>query len=521
MLITPIKDPKLFNKHFAALDCTREFLIQEAERREEGELLSFLPDVDVEKTVFLNTELCTHILYYNFRQLLRLPTLGQVDQKSKYSTIYSSGSTMRQFFGGRGLKMLTYRVVAEVMLLYGLSAEDMEIMSRWCCTFEEKESSGSPNYDKLAGIYAKKQVVKQIKAHVNTEAAQWFPIRIMKGMEYISYADFLHVFRSVGQNPYKILYAFVTKATSSLGIFGANGIEKDAFALTDLSGKNVMRRDDRSTDPPFANSEMTTDLDAEFVRIINQAVAPMSRRRPIHLIRNIKILRSGASGAETAPSFDALFVHSHCSNLDIFNYLVRTSIAYGIPMYELFYHIISPKQYPPKKEFEIVEYTLEEVSKTICDGLSFSCEVNDENLFEVLSIRPPFFLAQFGEPRKSDLSASAATTPAPQTTPTPIMKEVQEEDISMNTQLKLRICHPCSADDWENDNPDRNAPGFHWTDANAETLAAAQREVDLLLKSSVLDILKLKKKLSETIKLPFKARLQLSDDGIRASIDIF
>jgi len=74
MLITPIKDPKLFNKHFEALDCTREFLIQEAERREEGELLSFLPDVDVEKTVFLNTELCTHILYYNFRQLLRLPT---------------------------------------------------------------------------------------------------------------------------------------------------------------------------------------------------------------------------------------------------------------------------------------------------------------------------------------------------------------------------------------------------------------------------------------------------------------
>lgn len=83
MLISPILNPKKLYKPLDTDNLSLKNLLHEAAIRKEGAILSFLPDVNVEQSAFQNIELCTHILYYNFRQLLRLPTLGNVDQKKQ------------------------------------------------------------------------------------------------------------------------------------------------------------------------------------------------------------------------------------------------------------------------------------------------------------------------------------------------------------------------------------------------------------------------------------------------------
>ena len=84
MKINHFKNPVEYNRNLEGLNCQKEALVEESMRRGSPELLSFLPDVDVEKMTLNNTELCSHILYANLRRLLRFPSFGMIDQKQKY-----------------------------------------------------------------------------------------------------------------------------------------------------------------------------------------------------------------------------------------------------------------------------------------------------------------------------------------------------------------------------------------------------------------------------------------------------
>lgn len=122
MKITPITDYKEFYRTKDLPGCDKDILLAEVTDKGNPEILSFLPDADPERMVVQSSELCNHIIYYNMRQLLKLPTLGIIDQKQKYCSIYNSPSVMRNFFKGGAVKMITYRTVAETVILYGLTA---------------------------------------------------------------------------------------------------------------------------------------------------------------------------------------------------------------------------------------------------------------------------------------------------------------------------------------------------------------------------------------------------------------
>ena len=126
MKINHFKNPVEYNRNLEGLNCQKEALVEESMRRGSPELLSFLPDVDVEKMTLNNTELCSHILYANLRRLLRFPSFGMIDQKQKYCSIYTSNRNLKLFFNGQSVKAINYRTVAEIMLLYGLSGQDIQ-----------------------------------------------------------------------------------------------------------------------------------------------------------------------------------------------------------------------------------------------------------------------------------------------------------------------------------------------------------------------------------------------------------
>ena len=537
MLISPILNPKKLYKPLDTDNLSLKNLLHEAAIRKEGAILSFLPDVNVEQSAFQNIELCTHILYYNFRQLLRLPTLGNVDQKNKYSSIYNSATTMRQFFGGRGLKMINYRVVVELMILYGLTAKDLKVMSRWCCKFTYDDSSPATlNYGNLTGIYTKKQVVAHIQKHINSELANQFPARVLKGMEYISYADFLHVFRSVGQDPYAVFQVFANKAAQTLGVFDSGSFTINAFDVVHLDKASQPKT---KNSPVQANQTKGNAVEPRFAEVINQAIKPMGRTHSLHVMENIQALRDANS--QVAAGFDSLFVHSGCSKLDVFNYLARISVAYGVSMRELFYSTILPGQYHSRKEFAVVEYTLDEIKTIIRDGLQLDIGIiTDDNFFDKLSNCSSDCLLKFGylpdeeiQPCATALVSQNLKTqhePPPaksmddnktQQDSTNSEHQTDKEAYFMNISLKLRICLPCDPDAWENDNPDRNSPGFHWTDADENTVSTATASIESLCKGSVIDFKAIRAAISKIVQKPFKARIQASSAGIKANIDLY
>ena len=199
MKITPITDYKEFHRTKDLPGCDKDILLAEVTERGNPEILSFLPDTDPERMAVQSSELCNHIIYYNMRQLLKLPTLGIIDQKQKYCSIYNSPGVMRNFFKGGAVKMVTYRTVAETVILYGLTAEELRTISRWCCTFSIEDKNSRPlDFGDLTNFYNKKALSRLIGKHIDPAISGIFPPRILKGMEYPTYADFLHVFRSAG-----------------------------------------------------------------------------------------------------------------------------------------------------------------------------------------------------------------------------------------------------------------------------------------------------------------------------------
>lgn len=236
----------------------------------------------------------------------------------------------------------------------------------------------------------------------------------------------------------------------------------------------------------------------------------MTKKGPCHLVENIRALREGTPGAENAELFDALLLSSGCSNLDVFNYLARISVSYKVPLYALFYYQIIPGRFPPRKKFTAIEYKLGEIEKVVNRGINVPMTVTDGNLFECIAARSATFFNsnRFGEPwsdsnpelialvKKKNMTPQMQlilrtdrqnvepdrpevkdTVPVEEPKDAPIVTEQAapvtessdkpaEKEIAMTVNLVVRICRPCAADAWENDNPDKTKPGFFWDGAH-------------------------------------------------------
>lgn len=597
MKITPITDYKEFHRTKDLPGCDKDILLAEVTERGNPEILSFLPDTDPERMAVQSSELCNHIIYYNMRQLLKLPTLGIIDQKQKYCSIYNSPGVMRNFFKGGAVKMVTYRTVAETVILYGLTAEELRTISRWCCTFSIEDKNSRPlDFGDLTNFYNKKALSRLIGKHIDPAISGIFPPRILKGMEYPTYADFLHVFRSAGYDPYEALCIFAHRKVNSLEKIGTSGPMLNAFELEYLDDsapspvpRPVVEMPDMK-DPVQAEQNLPDELDNEprsedkpaeaetpkgpvaaelplaaknvesaFAELLNKAILPMTKKAPCYLVENIRALRKGTPGAENAEMFDALLLSSGCSNLDVFNYLARISVSYRVPLYALFYYQIVPGWFPPQKEFTAVEHKLSEIEKVVNRGLDNSEPITDLNLFESIAARSPAFFNsnRFGEPwsdsnlalialvkKKSHTpqiqpllnpgkQKPAVERPAPveeskaapvvtdQTMPiTESPDKPAKKEITMTVNIVVRICRPCAADAWENDNPDKTKPGFSWDNATEEELKAAQHCVDEMLTDGRFNLPSLKDRMSWVLKNPFKAKVSLSGNGIKANIEV-
>ena len=597
MKITPITDYKEFHRTKDLPGCDKDILLAEVTERGNPEILSFLPDTAPERMAVQSSELCNHIIYYNMRQLLKLPTLGIIDQKQKYCSIYNSPGVMRNFFKGGAVKMVTYRTVAETVILYGLTAEELRTISRWCCTFSIEDKNSRPlDFGDLTNFYNKKALSRLIGKHIDPAISGIFPPRILKGMEYPTYADFLHVFRSAGYDPYEALCIFAHRKVNSLEKIGTSGPMLNAYELEYLDDsapspvpRPVVEMPDMK-DPVQAEQNLPDELDNEprsedkpaeaetpkgpvaaelplaaknvesaFAELLNKAILPMTKKAPCYLVENIRALRKGTPGAENAEMFDALLLSSGCSNLDVFNYLARISVSYRVPLYALFYYQIVPGWFPPQKEFTAVEHKLSEIEKVVNRGLDNSEPITDLNLFESIAARSPAFFNsnRFGEPWSDSNPAlialvkkkshtpqiqpllnpgkqkPAVERPAPveeskaapvvtdQTMPiTESPDKPAKKEITMTVNIVVRICRPCAADAWENDNPDKTKPGFSWDNATEEELKAAQHCVDEMLTDGRFNLPSLKDRMSWVLKNPFKAKVSLSGNGIKANIEV-
>lgn len=597
MKITPITDYKEFHRTKDLPNCDKDILLAEVAEKGIPEILSFLPDADPERMAVQSSELCNHIIYYNMRQLLKLPTLGIIDQKQKYCSIYNSPGVMRNFFKGGAVKMVTYRTVAETIILYGLTADELRTISRWCCTFSIEDKNSRPlDFGDLTNFYNKKALSRLIGKHIDPAIFGIFPPRILKGMEYPTYADFLHVFRSAGYDPYEALCIFAHRKVNSLEKIGASGPMLNAFELEYLDDsapspvpRPVVEMPDMK-DPVQAEQNIPDELDNEprfedkpaeaetpkgpdaaelplaaknvesaFAELLNKAILPMAKKAPCYLVENIRALREGTPGAENAEMFDALLLSSGCSNLDVFNYLARISVSYRVPLYALFYYQISPGWFPPRKEFTAIEHKLSEIEKVVNRGLDNPEPVTDLNLFESIAARLSAFFNsnQFGEPwsdsnptlialvkkkshtpqiqplLKPGKQKPAVEKPAPVEEPkaVPVVTEQTrpitessdkptKKEITMTVNIVVRICRPCAADAWENDNPDKTKPGFFWDNATEEELKAAHHCVDEMLTDGRFNLPSLKDRMSWVLKNPFKAKISLFGNGIRANIEV-
>lgn len=597
MKITPITDYKEFHRTKDLPNCDKDILLAEVAEKGIPEILSFLPDADPERMAVQSSELCNHIIYYNMRQLLKLPTLGIIDQKQKYCSIYNSPGVMRNFFKGGAVKMVTYRTVAETIILYGLTADELRTISRWCCTFSIEDKNSRPlDFGDLTNFYNKKALSRLIGKHIDPAIFGIFPPRILKGMEYPTYADFLHVFRSAGYDPYEALCIFAHRKVNSLEKIGASGPMLNAFELEYLDDsapspvpRPVVEMPDMK-DPVQAEQNIPDELDNEprfedkpaeaetpkgpvaaelplaaknvesaFAELLNKAILPMTKKAPCNLVENIRALREGTPGAENAEMFDALLLSSGCSNLDVFNYLARISVSYRVPLYALFYYQISPGWFPPRKEFTAIEHKLSEIEKVVNRGLDNPEPVTDLNLFESIAARSSAFFNsnQFGEPwsdsnptlialvkkkshtpqiqplLKPGKQKPAVEKPAPVEEPkaAPVVTEQTrpitessdkptKKEITMTVNIVVRICRPCAADAWENDNPDKTKPGFFWDNATEEELKAAHHCVDEMLTDGRFNLPSLKDRMSWVLKNPFKAKISLFGNGIRANIEV-
>jgi len=288
-----------------------------------------------------------------------------------------------------------------------------------------------------------------------------------------------------------------------------------------------------------------------FGQIIQEALLPVSSKRAVYLPRNIYTLREGYQSHRGSYDrvMDNLFVDSNPTNLDIFNLLVRTSRVYCVPMDVLFFSEIPYEAFPPSATFSMKTFSMDDVRDAL-GNLGKDKVLTDKTLFTVLSdliktYGPKMVLNRFGYDKKKSASTLAPTmakgipsaAPAKRSNPTTAPVQAEEnhdtkEEVAVmsnkptatsapaNLSLKLRVCMSCDADSWENDNPNHDEPGFHWENADENTIAATTDKLMLSVANGAIDAGAIRGVVADVVKLPFKAQIKLAGKGYRIVLDL-
>lgn len=349
-----------------------QVLLSFAQRSHNTEALCFIPGLNPELHTFDDVEIGSSTFYHNAIKLLRLPTAGPVDSKITFSSVYS-GKNMRTFFDGKHPYMLNARIVMELVLLYHLTPWDLRLMTNSPCSFSPTGKDVPADTEKLKALYSKKDVAKQLQAIFDQRRDVALPVRLLKGMEYPSYADILHVFRALGADPYEGIMALATQNTTWMENCRKETSDQNAFST-----------------------------------------------KPVHLLVDAPM-----SAPEHVP----------------YAYTPQASTAKKL--------VIPQPTKPIIKE-----------------------ETNNEVKFM---------------PNSSKIS------------------------------LKLRLCQPCDAFSWENDNPNKEEPGFHWENASEDKV----RECEDVLSNIPFAPESIRTTLTPIIKVPFKAQVSCMGKDFRATIDLF
>lgn len=380
MKIIPENTLALWNASPKPESSSPQVLLSFAQRSHNTEALCFIPGLNPEVHTFDDVEIGSRTFYYNAIKLLRLPTAGPVDAKITFSSVYS-GKNMRTFFDGKHPDMLNARIVMELVLLYHLTPWDLRLMTNSPCSFSPTEKDAPADTEKLKTLCSKKDVAKQLQAIFDQRRDVALPVRLLKGMEYPSYADILHVFRALGADPYEGITALATQNADWMNNCRKEPSDQNAFST-----------------------------------------------RPVHLLVDAPV---------AAPE--------------------RVPFAYT-------------PQAP--------------------------------------TVRKPVI---------SPIPAPVIPQPAKPVIKEETNKEVNIMSNSSKISLKLRLCQPCDAFSWENDNPNKEEPGFHWENAPEEIVESCVKELD----KTPFTPESIRSAISAITKVPFKAQVTCMGKDFRATIDIF
>lgn len=559
-------------------------ILRFAQTQGEPIALCYLDGVDPETHTFSQSELCNHAFYKNAIELLRLPTAGHIDAKLKHCIAYAPKTNMREFFKGMRLDMVNFRLAMELVLLYKLTGQDLYAMSHFACSFtpeDDADKSNFPDIEKLKTLYSKKDVSKQIQAIFDQKRNVSLPPRVLKGMEYLSFAESIHVFRALGVDPYQALVAFAYKDRAWMSTCREKSPLPTAFdvkpvqllipldADSEQEEAEEARQNEGEIKPietaPIEQASVASPASAapikskdtcnqkgegfkggerkltnnietpaslSFGRFIRKVVTPLEKARStVYLPQNIYVLRDSYLGHRSLHDrpFDEMFMQTAPSELDVFNYLSEISHVYHVPMAALFYTHIKYREFVPTESVTITPYTVSNLS-TMLDYHFTDADNIFSGLAELVTKKGTVeFLNQFGYQYVRPASVDKLTTSAAdsahgkQPNPTDDIKAKREKEIPLmgNLELKLRVCTPCAADSWENDNPDHSKPGFHWEAASEDVRLQVTEKLAEFTKAGSLNPLELKYQLSQLLSVPFKAQISVCGKGYKAVIDLF
>lgn len=380
MKVVPENTFTLWNANPKPVSTAPQVLLSFAQRKHCPEALCFIPGLNSELHTFDDIEIGSATFYRNAIKLLRLPTAGLVDAKITHSSVYA-GKTMRAFFDGKHPDMLNLRIVMELVLLYHLTPWDLRLMTKSPCSFSSTEKDVPADIEKLKTLYGKKDVAKQLQIIFDQRRDVTLPARLLKGMEYPSYADILHVFRALGADPYEGIVALATQNMDWMENCRKEPSDPKAFST-----------------------------------------------KPVHLLIN------------TPSALDDRISFAHVS------------------------------QESMTKDSTVVE----------------------------------------------DVPSPVVLQSVPNTIPKEI-KEVNSMATSSKISLKLRLCQPCDSFSWENDNPNKEEPGFHWGEASEDIIESCVEELDKVPFTPE----SIRSAISTIVKVPFKAQVTCMGKDFRATIDIF
>ena len=372
-------------------------------------MLSYLPGINCEKIGYQDISISEFVLHRNAKMLIQAPCSGELyDAKSAYMEAFSSKSAYASFFGNTSLSTMSMRTVVELILLFDLTVEELQLLSTIPCKLE---SAGSriPLFNLLRDFPTNNDIAKKIEEVHRKAKSVSLPTRLVK-MKRLMFIDAVHAFRAMGVNPYEAIIAIAKKD-------------------------------------------------------------------------------------------DAWFKNCQIGELDPRAFDLKSLTSYLIEAFET-PKAIEAATKADEKQVESTENT-PAMSETSSDPQSFSVDEVPQDEKAELEASVPISEADIAAMAvaPSALLGSVATT-ATTLAPTPLFK----------VSLQARVCFPCDADAWDNDNPNRDEPGYKWETCNEDIckrIADKMQSMELrdLNPETIQDYLK------NEFKNPFRAKVEV--DGRR------